>query len=53
MLTMERQILIVRVYCGMNSLKILKEAFEAEFQKTPIPTETTIIRLVNKFFWYG
>ncbi len=28
---MEQQILIMRVYCGTNSLKRVKEAFETDF----------------------
>ncbi len=50
MLTTEQRILIVRVYCGTNSLKRLKEAFETDFPNTPILAETTIIRLVNNLF---
>ncbi len=50
---MEQQILLVRVYCGTNSLKRVNEAFETNFPNTSVPAETTIIRLVNKFFATG
>ncbi len=45
MLTTEQRILIVRVYCGTNSLKRVKEVFETDFLNTPVPAETTIIKI--------
>ncbi len=53
MLTTEQLILMVRVYCGTNSMKRVKEAFETDFPNTPILPETTIIRLLNEFFATG
>ncbi len=49
MLTTEQWILIVRVYSGTNSLKRVKEAFETDFPNTPIPAETTIIKICCYF----
>ncbi len=43
----------MRVYCGTNSLKRVKEAFETDFPNTPVTAETTVIQLVNKFFAMG
>ncbi len=53
MLTTEQRIWIVRVYCSMYSLKKVKKAFEIDFPNTTVPSKTTIIRLVNKFFATG